>query len=112
MFKNIGCCKCIDTNEIKRICEEVDVCPYHFSIYVANKVDLLLCPYNYLLGNQVRNKTKINIEGKVLVFDEAHNMENFAEDANSLKINKATWKSVLCNMKNQNRDTKLKTILG
>ena len=60
-------------------------------------MDLLLCPYNYLLGNQVRKNTKINVEGKVVVFDEAHNVETFAENANSLKINKKTWVSVLVN---------------
>ena len=90
----------MDTKEIKRICEKVDVCPYHFSIYVANKVDLLLCPYNYLLSNHVRNRTKINVKGKVVVFDEAHNMETFAEDANSFKLDKATWEAILYNLKN------------
>jgi len=90
-------CKCVDTKELKRICEEVDICPYNFSIYAANKVDLLLCPYNYLLGNQCRKNTKINVKGKVVVFDEAHNVETFAEDTNSLKLSIKTCLSVLCN---------------
>ena len=101
MFKNIKL-KGIDTEDIKRICKGVDVCPYRFSIYVANKVDLLLCPYNYVLGNDVRNNTNISVEGKVVVFDEAHNVETFAEDTNSFKIKRETWESVLCKYNGDN----------
>lgn len=39
-------------------------------------MDLLLIPYNYILDPTIRKNIGLKIENKILVFDEAHNLEN------------------------------------
>ena len=51
-----------------------------------NEVNIILVPYNYILSEKVRNSIKINLENAVIIFDEAHNIENSAESACSLEI--------------------------
>ena len=58
-----------------------DVCPYHYLKYIANKVDILLCPYNYVLNPDIRKSMGLNLTDKIIVFDEAHNIENISEDS-------------------------------
>ena len=51
-----------------------------------NKVDVLLCPYNYVLDPGVRKSVGLDLTGAVIVFDEAHNVETASEDACSLSV--------------------------
>ncbi len=41
----------------------------------------VLCPYNYLLDPGVRDASRINLEGAVVIFDEAHNIEDISREA-------------------------------
>jgi len=43
-------------------------------------------PYNYLIDEKIRNNYKINYKGSIIVFDEAHNVNNTAEDILSFEI--------------------------
>jgi len=42
-------------------------------------VDVLLCPYNYVLSPDIRRNTKLNIENAYIIFDEAHNVGTNSE---------------------------------
>ena len=64
----------------------IDICPYHYVKYIANKVNLLLCPYNYILSPIIRKIMDMDIKDKIIVFDEAHNIENLSEESCSLKL--------------------------
>ena len=55
------------------------MCPYHYCKYIANKVNLLLCPYNYILNEEIRNAMCIDVEKSIIIIDEAHNIENVTE---------------------------------
>ena len=44
-----------------------------------NKVNILLCPYTYVINPYMRKMMKLNVEGAIIVFDEGHNIENMAE---------------------------------
>ena len=46
----------------------------------------MLCPYNYILSPNIRKLMEIDIKDKIIIFDEAHNLENIAESSCSLKI--------------------------
>jgi Rad3-related DNA helicase len=59
----------------------VNLCCYHYLKYIANKVDILLCPYDYIVNPNTRKSMGLSIEGTTIVFDEAHNLETVAEDA-------------------------------
>ena len=40
----------------------------------APKADIVLMPYNYVLDRQIRRVLDIDLEGDVLIIDEAHNL--------------------------------------
>lgn len=43
----------------------------------------MFCPYNYILDPNIRKATELDITNAVLIFDEAHNIEDNARDAAS-----------------------------
>jgi Rad3-related DNA helicase len=46
-------------------------CPYFGAKTLSYKADLVLCPYNYLLDPGIRESFKIELQGAVVIFDEA-----------------------------------------
>ena len=55
-------------------------------MYVANKVNLLLCPYNYILNPTIRKSMQIKVKDAIIIFDEAHNIENISEQCCSSEL--------------------------
>ena len=54
-------------------------CPYHFVRRMFKEFDVLLMPYSYLLSEKIRKVLEIQLEGIILILDEAHNCEELAE---------------------------------
>ena len=54
--------------------------------YIVNKVDILLCPYNYVLDPDVRESIGLDLNDAIIVFDEAHNVETASENACSVNV--------------------------
>jgi len=44
-------------------------------------------PYNYILEPSIVSLLKINVNNSIVIFDEAHNIENTAEDGCSVSLN-------------------------
>ena len=44
----------------------------------AGDADLVFCPYNYLIDPVIRKSMDVDISTAVLIFDEAHNIEDNA----------------------------------
>ena len=42
----------------------------------AEQADIVFLPYNYLIDSVVRSAMNISVQGAVLIFDEAHNLED------------------------------------
>jgi len=42
----------------------------------ADDADLVFCPYNYLIDPVIRKSLDVDINKAVLIFDEAHNIED------------------------------------
>ena len=57
----------------------MNVCPYHYCLFASNKVNLLICHYNYILSPEIRKNLQLNINNAIIVFDEAQNVGNAAE---------------------------------
>lgn len=62
-------------------------CPYFASKIMAESAELVFCPYNYILDPRTRAAMDIDIEGSLIIFDEAHNIEDTAREAAS----EETW---------------------
>jgi len=43
-------------------------------------------PYNYLIDPKIRKHLTLNLEGSIIMIDEAHNLPSVAEDAASEEI--------------------------
>lgn len=46
------------------------ICPYFTSRLLINDVQLVLCPYNYLIDPRVRNSMQIAINNSIIIIDE------------------------------------------
>lgn len=62
------------------------VCPYYLSRDAMATADLVLLPYNYLLDPLYRKAVKAPWRDAVVIFDEAHNVEQVAADAASFEL--------------------------
>jgi len=49
-------------------------------------VNLLLCPYDYILSETIRKAMSINVKDSIIIIDEAHNVENKAEECSSKEL--------------------------
>ena len=50
------------------------MCPYYLSREQQHASHITLTPYNYLVDPGVRRSLAIDLDGAVLIFDEAHNL--------------------------------------
>uniref|UniRef100_A0A0K0DRH0 Helicase ATP-binding domain-containing protein n=1 Tax=Angiostrongylus cantonensis TaxID=6313 RepID=A0A0K0DRH0_ANGCA len=62
------------------------VCPFFRCRQVQETAELVLLPYNYIVDPQLRKLHKIDLAGSIVIFDEAHNLENICEDVTSVEI--------------------------
>jgi Fanconi anemia group J protein len=58
-------------------------CPYFASKILAadSNVELIFAPYNYIMDPRTRAAMDIDIEGSLIIFDEAHNIEDVSREA-------------------------------
>ena len=75
-----------DIEDIVTWSKKQQLCPYFLARKMSKSADLLLVPYNYLLDPKLRRRHKIDIKDRIVIVDEAHNVESVCEDAYSLGI--------------------------
>ena len=76
----------IDIEELVQFAQEKSVCAYYLGRSKAEKAEVLLLPYNYLLDEKLRKRHKIEVANRIVILDEAHNIENVCESASSYEI--------------------------
>lgn len=59
-------------------------CPYYMTRNVAESASYFLSPYNYVLDPHIRHLLHVDLKDSIIIFDEAHNIEDVARDAASL----------------------------
>ena len=45
--------------------------------------NLVLCPYNYIIDPSIRDAMEIELTNSIIIFDEAHNIEDVCREAGS-----------------------------
>ena len=76
----------MNITQLKMNGEFHEFCPYYYSSKISNHVDLLLLPYNYVLEQKLFQKQGLELKNSILIFDEAHNVEDFSEKGCSFEI--------------------------
>ena len=66
-------------------------CPYFLSKELVQGADLVLVPYNYVLDPGLRSAIAPDLKNSVLIFDEAHNIQDLCAESASAECNPALF---------------------
>jgi fanconi anemia group J protein len=77
-----------DIEDLAALGRSRKACPYYLSRKWAENAELIFGPYNYLVDPVIRRSMGIDVSGAVVVFDEAHNIEDVAREAASLDLDR------------------------
>ncbi|CAG2219451.1 RTEL1 [Mytilus edulis] len=76
----------IDIEDMVTYGEKQRVCPYYLARELKNDADIIFMPYNYLLDPKSRKAHGVELQGNIVIFDEAHNLEKICEDSSSFDL--------------------------
>lgn len=69
--------------QLRQIGEARHICPYFLARAMAEHVTVVVAPYQYVFNKRIRSLMNLDLQQKVLVFDEAHNADQIGQDAMS-----------------------------
>ncbi|CAF0846025.1 unnamed protein product [Brachionus calyciflorus] len=64
------------------------LCPYYGARELMPVVDIIFCPYNYLIDPRIRSSMNINLKDQIVIVDEAHNIEDACRESTTFFITK------------------------
>ncbi|GBM38010.1 Regulator of telomere elongation helicase 1 [Araneus ventricosus] len=62
------------------------VCPYYAARHLKSRADMIFTPYNYIIDPKSRRAHGIELQGNIVIFDEAHNIEGACEESMSFQL--------------------------
>lgn len=89
-----------DIEDLVNLGTSMSACPFFAAKALERKAELIFCPYNYLIEPGIRELMGICIDDAILIFDEAHNLEDSARDA-------ATYQFTLSDLSDASRQLQL-----
>ena len=91
----------IDIEDILKQGKKKCFCPFYVERTKIKKAncDLVFMPYNYIFLKEIRESMDINIKNAILVIDEAHNVTNNCEEAQSLEVNIKDFEEMITDLK-------------
>lgn len=75
--------KCLNIEDLKILCLKYSLCPYYLSLFLREKSDLIVLPYDFLTDPILRNSNQKFFYGNILIFDECYDIEKIFEDSTS-----------------------------
>lgn len=75
-----------DIEDLVALGKRRKACPYFTARELAKTADLVFCPYSYLTDPLVREAMGVDVSDAVVIFDEAHNIEDVAREAGSCDL--------------------------
>ena len=90
-------------DRIYKLGKELGVCPHELGLEVAKRVRVVALSYLYLLDRDLRKILLVNLDtmlnDSILIFDEAHNVIDVAQEVESLSITGREIDNVLSSIK-------------
>ncbi|KAJ5078619.1 regulator of telomere elongation helicase 1 [Anaeramoeba ignava] len=77
--------KIMDIEDLVSFGVKNQVCPFYLSREMQKEADILFIPFQYLISPTTRKTLKIELEESIIIFDEAHNLEQICSDAASFE---------------------------
>lgn len=79
-----------DIEELVSLGRRIRACSYYAARELMISANIVFCPYNYLLDPLIRETMDINLDGQILVLDEAHNIEDCARESSSYTLDQSS----------------------
>lgn len=76
----------MDIEDLGKLGKKFLCCPYYAAKTLKGRADIVFMPYNYLVDPKSRQAHGVELEGNVIIFDEAHNIENMCEESMSFQL--------------------------
>lgn len=76
----------MDIEDLVTLGKKHTCCPYYAARNLKSKADIIFTPYNYIIDPKTRRAHGIELEGNVVIFDEAHNIEGACEESMSFQL--------------------------
>ncbi|GFN81377.1 regulator of telomere elongation helicase 1-like, partial [Plakobranchus ocellatus] len=76
----------VDIEDIVRVGQKTRTCPYYMARELKSDADIVFLPYNYLLDSKSRKTHGVELQGSIIIFDEAHNLEKICEESASFDL--------------------------
>ncbi|XP_029668154.1 Fanconi anemia group J protein-like isoform X3 [Formica exsecta] len=75
-----------DIEDLISLGRNTGTCPYFGARSLMDKAEIIFCPYAYIVAPDIRESMQINLKGDIVIFDEAHNIENICLEAASVNL--------------------------
>ncbi|KAK9302351.1 hypothetical protein QLX08_005611 [Tetragonisca angustula] len=75
-----------DIEDLVTIGKDEGSCPYFAARSLADKADIIFCPYNYIVNPDIRESMQLDLKGQVIILDEAHNIEDICREVASVSF--------------------------
>ncbi|CAH8332947.1 unnamed protein product [Eruca vesicaria subsp. sativa] len=79
-----------DIEDLVKVGKSVRGCPYYAAWSLAENAEIVFCPYSYIVNPVIRAGVEVDLKGAIIIFDEAHNMEDIAREAGSINLDEET----------------------
>lgn len=76
----------LDVEDLRTSGLDYGYCPYYMSKTLVDDADIIFMPYNYLLDPMIRSFIGVELNGAVIILDEAHNVPQVCEDSASIEF--------------------------
>ena len=96
----------VDIEDILKQGKSKIFCPFYverMKVKMAN-CDLVFMPYNYIFLKEIRESMDIDLKKSILVLDEAHNVINNCEDAQSLEVNIKDFEEMIIDLREVHKE--------
>ncbi|CAO3639856.1 unnamed protein product [Cunninghamella echinulata] len=75
-----------DIEEVVKLGKAMGGCPYYATRGLFEQAELVFCPYNYVIDPIIRDIMEIKVKDNIVIFDEAHNIEDIAREVGSFEV--------------------------